>query len=119
MNAILLLIAGLAVGVVSGIVGIGGGVLFVPLLIYLFKFSQLDAQGTTLALMVPPIGILAAYAYYTNGHVHIKTALFLAAGFLFGGFLGAVLAQSLPQHVLRKVFAVFMALIAAKMFFKR
>ncbi len=118
MNIVLLLLTGLLVGIVSGIVGIGGGVLFVPILLHLFKYTQLDAQGTTLALLVPPIGLLAAYAYYINGHVHIRTAAILAAGFFVGGLAGAYIAHGLPQSVLRKIFAIFMAVISIRMFFK-
>ena len=83
----LYVLLGLVAGVLSGVVGVGGGIIIVPALIFFFGMSQHMAQGTTLALMVPPIGILAAWSYYTHGYVDIKVAVLVGVGFLLGGFL--------------------------------
>ncbi|MFZ1519977.1 MAG: sulfite exporter TauE/SafE family protein [Ignavibacteriaceae bacterium] len=114
---ILFVLLGLIAGTFSGIVGLGGGVIIVPALVFLFGLSQQQAQGTTLALMVPPIGILAAYAYYQQGYVDIKIAALVCLGFIFGGWLGAKFAVGLSQNVLQKIFAVSLFLISIKMFF--
>lgn len=120
MNGIIpYILLGLAAGVLSGLVGIGGGILIIPALVYLFGFTQQQAQGTTLALMVPPIGILAAWAYYTQGHVDIKVAGLICAGFVVGGYFGAKLAVTIPNAVLQKVFGAFLLLISLKMLFTK
>lgn len=111
------LVMGLFAGTLSGLIGIGGGVILVPAFIFFFKFSQQTAQGTTLALMVPPIGILAAAMYYRQGHVDLKAAGIICLGFLLGGLIGARLATSLPCQVLEKIFAVSLLLISLKMLF--
>jgi len=118
MSAILpYLLLGLLAGILSGLIGIGGGIIIVPALVLLFGFSQHQAQGTTLALLIPPIGILAAWAYYQQGYVNLKVAAIICAGFFLGGFLGAKLATSLPSLVLEKIFGVALLLIAFKMIF--
>ena len=76
-------VLGLAAGVLSGLFGIGGGLLIIPVLIYFFGMSQHLAQGTTLALMIPPIGLFAAWAYYKQGNVHLAAAAFICLGFVF------------------------------------
>ncbi|MFI5221098.1 MAG: TSUP family transporter [Bacteroidia bacterium] len=118
MNWIGFIILGICAGLLSGLIGIGGGIIIVPALVLLFGFSQQMAQGTTLVTMIPPIGILAAYVYYQNGQVDLKTALFIAVGFLAGGFLGAKIAVNLDKSILEKVFAVVLVFIGIKMFFK-
>jgi hypothetical protein len=109
------LLLGLAAGILSGLVGIGGGILIVPALVFLFGFSQQQAQGTTLALLVPPIGILAAWTYYNHGYVNIKAAAIIAAGFIAGSLLGARFSTSLSNDVLSKIFGVFLVLVGVKM----
>jgi len=116
---ILFVILGLAAGTFSGIVGLGGGVVIVPALVFLFGLTQQQAQGTTLALMVPPIGIMAAYAYYQQGYVDLKIAALICVGFIFGGWIGAKLAINMPQEILKKVFAISLFLISLKMFFSK
>lgn len=115
----LYLVLGLAAGIISGLIGIGGGVLLTPALIYLFGFSQHNAQGTTLALLVPPIGLLAAWTYYQQGFVDLKVATLICAGFFIGGFLGAKMAVDIPDDLLRRIFGVGMLLIALKMIFSK
>jgi len=117
MNLALILGLGLAAGILSGLVGIGGGVLVVPALVFLLGFTQHQAQGTTLAMMVPPIGILAAWQYYRNGHVDIRVAALLCAGFLTGGLLGGRLANTLSSTALEKTFGFVLLIIALKMIF--
>jgi uncharacterized membrane protein YfcA len=114
-----LLVVGLIAGYVSGLVGIGGGILVAPALIIFFGFNQHTAQGTTLAMLVPPIGILAAWGYYKQGVVDIKFALIICIGFVIGGFLGSKLALGLPENLLRKIFAGTVILIGVRMFFYR
>lgn len=111
-----LLILGMFAGYFSGLVGIGGGVIIVPTLVLLFGFSQYSAQGTTLALLVPPIGILAVWKYYQNGYVDVKTATIICIGFVIGGYLGSMTAVHVPQDTLRKIFAVLLILLGVKMF---
>ena len=119
MTALLGLLIGVAVGIVSGIIGIGGGVMVVPILVYGFKMSQHTAQGTSLAMILPPVGILAAMQYYRAGHMDLKLALFLAIGFAVGGYFGGGWAQQLSGVVLRRAFAVVLGAVAVKMFFQK
>ena len=118
-NEILFIILGSIAGIFSGVVGLGGGVIIVPALVLIFGFSQQQAQGTTLALMVPPIGILAAYTYYQHGFVDLKIAALVCVGFVLGGWLGAKVAVQLPKETLQKIFALFLFLISIKMFFTK
>jgi hypothetical protein len=119
ITAVLYVFLGVVAGVFSGLIGIGGGVIIVPALVFVFGFSQHQAQGTTLALLVPPIGILAAWTYYTQGYVDVKIAALICLGFFFGGLLGAKLATSLSNLVLEKVFGIALLLIAVKMIFAK
>jgi uncharacterized protein len=113
------LILGLLAGVLSGLVGLGGGFIIVPALVFIFGFSQHQAQGTTLALLVPPIGILAAWTYYQQGFVDVKVAAFIAAGFVVGSLLGARYAMNISNELLEKVFGVALVLIGLKMIIGR
>lgn len=116
---ILLLIIGVLAGVLSGLIGIGGGIIVIPALVFFLGFSQQTAQGTTLAMMVPPIGLLAAWAYYKEGFVDIRAAAIICAGFIIGSFFGAKFATGLSQDMLRKIFSVILILVAIKMFFSK
>lgn len=111
------LLLGLFAGVASGLVGIGGGILIVPALVYLFAFSQHQAQGTTLALMVLPIGLLAALNYYREGYVDIRVGLLIALGFLIGGWLGSKCALRMSDIMLTRIFGGMLLLVALKMIF--
>ncbi len=108
---------GVLAGVLSGLLGIGGGVILVPILVFIFGFSEHLAQGTTLALMVPPIGLLAAWSYYKKGHVDLRIAALVCFGFAIGGLLGAKLAAVMSNALLEKMFAAGLILIAIKMIF--
>jgi uncharacterized membrane protein YfcA len=114
---ILLILVGLAAGVLSGILGIGGGLLIVPALVFLFGVTQKQAQGTSLAILLLPVGILAVWEYYQAGNIDFKMAGLVALGFVFGAYGGALIAGHVADDVLKKVFAVFLVLVAAKMFF--
>ncbi|MBS1543875.1 MAG: sulfite exporter TauE/SafE family protein [Bacteroidetes bacterium] len=113
-----LLALGLAAGYFSGLVGIGGGVIIVPALVLMFGFTQYAAQGTTLALLVPPVGILAVWKYFQDGYVDIRTAAIICVGFVLGGYLGGTTAVSIPQETLRKVFGGLLIVLGIRMFFK-
>ena len=113
------ILVGLIGGALSGLTGLGGGFIMVPLLVYLFGMSQHAAQGTSLAVLLPPLGILAFMQYYRNGHVDVHVAVLIAIGFLFGGYIGGSLAQLISVPMLRKGFAIVMALIAIDMFFRK
>jgi uncharacterized membrane protein YfcA len=104
INVILYLLLGLFAGIISGLIGIGGGIIIVPALIYLFGLTQHQAQGTTLALLIPPIGLLAAWTYYKHGYVNLTIAIFICLGFFIGGLVGAKLAIGLSNEILRRVF---------------
>ncbi|MEM9154551.1 MAG: sulfite exporter TauE/SafE family protein [Cyanobacteria bacterium P01_F01_bin.33] len=109
------LLLGLAIGTMSGAIGIGGGVLITPALVYMFGFSQHEAQGTTLALLVTPIGLLAAWTYHQRGLVDVRVALLICLGFVLGGLIGAQFAVELPELTLKRVFGIAMLLIALRM----
>jgi hypothetical protein len=116
-QSIILIVVGLAAGVLSGLLGIGGGIVIIPALIYFLGYSQHLAQGTTLALMVPPIGILAAWAYWKQGNVNLLAAGLICLGFVLGGWVGAKFANAIPELLLRRSFGVFMGVVALKMIF--
>ncbi len=117
MDIISFIVLGVLAGAVSGLVGIGGGIVVVPALVLLFGFSQHQAQGTTLAMMVPPIGLLAAWTYYKAGNADLKVAGFLCIGFFVGGLIGAKTANAIPMGVLKKVFGAFLLIVSLKMIF--
>jgi len=117
MNTLLFLLLGLAVGILSGLIGIGGGIVIVPVLVLVVGMSQHSAQGTTLALMVPPIGLLAAWTYYKSGFVDLRIAALICVGFFFGALLGAKFATQISEALLTKIFGVALLLVAIKMIF--
>ena len=115
----MILLVGLVVGMISGVVGIGGGVLFVPALIWLLGMDQYKAQGTSLGALLAPVGLFAFLEYYRKGNADLRVALLLAAGFLVGGYFGAVGAQHIPELWLRRIFAVALVAIGGQMWFSR
>ena len=114
-NILLYVVLGLVAGIFSGLIGIGGGLIIIPVLVLLFGMSQHMAQGTTLALMVPPIGLLAAWVYYKNGFVDLKVAAFICLGFFVGGLIGAKFAVVMPDVVLKRIFGIVMLIVSIKM----
>lgn len=117
MNQVLYVILGLVAGIASGIFGLGGGTILIPALVFLFGLTQHQAQGTTLALMVPPIGLLAALRYYYSGNVKLGMAAFICIGFLFGGLIGANFVQNVPDPLLKRSFGVFLLFVSLRMIF--
>ena len=113
------LVLGLAAGALSGLVGIGGGVIIVPALVLFFGMSQHSAQGTTVAMLVLPVGLLAALVYYRQGFVDLSVAGLLAAGFFFGSLAGARIAVAIPAATLERIFGAMVVLIGLKMMFGR
>ncbi|MFN6538185.1 MAG: TSUP family transporter [Nostoc sp. EkiNYC01] len=111
------LILGLVGGIVSGMTGIGGGIIILPALIFMFGFSQHQTQGTTLALLVPPIDILAVWTYYKQGYVDFKIAGLLCLGFVLGGWLGAKIGTGLSNVILTRIFGVLLLISAIRVMF--
>ncbi|UOB18232.1 sulfite exporter TauE/SafE family protein [Abyssalbus ytuae] len=122
MNAyviISLLVIGILAGVLSGVLGVGGGIIMVPMLMLVLSFSQHSAQGTSLAVMLPPVTILAVLNYYKAGYLNWKYAILIAIGFIVGGYFGSKLAIKIDQKTLRKIFGVLMLIIALRMIFSK
>lgn len=115
IQSIEFVVLGLAVGVLSGVLGIGGAVVIVPVLVYVFGWQQHMAQGTTLAMLIPPIGILAFWRYYQAGQVDLNVAGLMCLGFFVGGYFGGGLAIDMQADTLRKVFGGALLLISIKM----
>ncbi|MBV8207809.1 MAG: sulfite exporter TauE/SafE family protein [Acidobacteria bacterium] len=110
---------GIAVGVISGLIGVGGGIVLVPALIFAFKMDQHLAQGTSLAMLLPPTGMLAFLRYYRAGHADLKLGLFLALGVFVGGYFGGKWAQDISGLTLRRIFALVLVATAVKLFFQK
>lgn len=110
-----LLIIGVITGIMAGMLGIGGAIIMVPAMIFFMGFTQQMAQGTSLAVMLPPIGIFAAYNYWKAGQVNLKFAMILAVAFIIGSVFGSKIALNIPQALLRKIFGVLLLAVAAKM----
>lgn len=111
----LLLLIGLLAGILSGLVGVGGGIIVVPALIFFVGFTQKEAQGTSLGLLLLPIGILAVLNYYNKGLIDVKVVGAMAVGFLLGGFLGSKLALAISEDAVKKIFAVVLFYTGFKM----
>lgn len=116
---LILIVIGIITGIMAGMLGIGGAIIMIPALVYLLGISQQMAQGTSLAVMLPPIGIIAAYNYYKEGQVNIKFALILAAAFIVGSYFGSKIALKIQPDVLKKMFGILLLLVAAKMLFSK
>jgi uncharacterized protein len=116
-NVVILALIGIAAGLLGGMLGLGGAVIIVPALVMLLGYSLQMAQGTTLLMMVLPVGALAAFQYYQKGSIDIRAALILAGFFFVSSYFGAKLATHIPQVTLKKVFSVMLILIAIKMWF--
>jgi uncharacterized membrane protein YfcA len=114
---IILLLIGLAAGIMSGLLGIGGGIIVIPLLVGLLGFSQQSAQGTSLGLLLPPLGILAVMNYYKAGLVDLKAVVLMSITFVIGSYLSSKFVVSIPENLLKKIFAVFLLFYAMKLFF--
>lgn len=118
MHTMIVLAIGLAAGVLGGFFGVAGGVLIVPALVLVLGMSQQTAVGTSLAALLPPVGLLGALEYYRHGYVNFVDAMLLAAGLLIGAYFGAIFAVKISGETLRHAFAIFLFLIAVKLFIK-
>jgi uncharacterized membrane protein YfcA len=116
---LILIIIGLAAGFLGGMVGLGGGIILIPALVAFLAMDQRMAQGTSIAIMLPPIGLFAVYNYYKAGYVNVKYALVIAVVFMVGGYLGSKLALNIPVNTLKRLFALLLVLVAAKMVFTK
>jgi uncharacterized protein len=114
----ILLLIGLAAGIFGGMVGLGGGVIMIPAMIYFLGMSQMEAQGTSLAVMLPPVGFLAVMNYYKSGQMNFKYALVIAIAFTLGGYFGSKFALNLPVSVVKKIFGFALIAIAVRMIIK-
>lgn len=112
-------VLGLAAGTLGGLIGIGGGIIMIPAMVYFFAMSQHTAQGTSLAVMLPPVGLLAVLEYYRRGSADLHVAAFICIGFFIGGYFGARIANSISTYALQKVFAVALLLISVRMLLKK
>lgn len=115
MSQLLYIALGLVAGIFGGMFGIGGGTILIPVLVFLFGLTQHQAQGTTLAIMVPPIGLLAALRYYYSGNVKLGMAAFICIGFFIGGLIGANFVQNLSEPLLKRLFGVFLLFVSIRM----
>ena len=117
LTILFLILIGLAAGILSGLMGIGGGIIIVPLLILLLGYTQKQAQGTSLAVLLLPVGIFAVINYYKHGEINFNVAFVVSLAFLIGGYFGSKLALSWDEEKLKKIFAVTIMLVAIKMLF--
>lgn len=113
-TVLILLIIGIAAGVLSGLVGVGGGIVIVPALVFFLGFSQKTAQGTSIGILLLPVGILGVLQFYKAGYVDMKSVWLVSLGFLAGGYFGSKIALSLPQDTLKKIFAIILLMVAFK-----
>jgi uncharacterized protein len=114
---LLIVLIGLAAGILSGLVGVGGGIIIVPALIFLLGFGMHQAMGTSLGILLLPAGILGVLNYYRKGYVDVKVVVILFVGFLIGNYVGSKISLGLSETVLKKIFAMVLVLIAGKMLF--
>lgn len=114
---LILIIVGICAGMLSGLVGVGGGIIIVPALVFFLAFSQKMAQGTSLGILLLPVGILGVMQYYKQGYIDMRVVVIISIAFFFGSYFGSKIALNLPQETVKKVFAVFMLIIAIKMLF--
>ena len=112
---IVLIIVGLLAGFISGTLGVGGGIVIIPALVFILGMTQHQAQGTSLAMMLAPIGILAAMTYYKAGHINIRYALILMVAFILGGWFGSQFAVQLPALTLKRIFGALMLIMGLRM----
>ncbi len=112
---VIILIIGLSAGLLNGSMGVGGGILIVPALVFILGFSARQAQGTSLALMTMPVMLAAAINYYKEGYINIKVAVLMALTFVIGSYVGSKLAMHVPEKFMKKAFGVLMIIAAIKM----
>ena len=118
-TALILIMIGLMAGVFGGIFGVGGAIIMIPAMVYFLGIDQHTAQGTSLAVMLPPIGLFAAYNYYKAGQVNVWYAMFIAVSFMIGGYFGSKIALNLPENIMKKIFGIFLIIIALRLIFTK
>lgn len=118
MEIIKFIIIGIAAGTLSGLVGVGGGVLIVPALIFFFQFTTRQAQGTSLGTLLLPVGIIAVYTFYKNGDLNVRASLLIGLGFLLGGYLGSKINYALPKEYIDYIMGFILIFFGLKMIFK-
>ena len=116
-TVLILIIIGLTAGILSGLVGVGGGILMVPMFVIFIGFTQHNAQGMSLAVMLPPVTFLAVYNYHKAGEIDWRMALIASAVFIIGGFFGSKIALKIDQLTLKRIFGVMMLIAAIKFIF--
>ena len=116
---LILVIIGLMAGVFGGMFGVGGAIIMIPALVYFLGVDQHTAQGTSVAIMLPPIGLFAAYNYYKAGDVNIWYAVIIALAFMVGGYFGSLIALKLPENLMKKIFGILLILVALRMIFSK
>ncbi|MFA9391617.1 MAG: sulfite exporter TauE/SafE family protein [Prolixibacteraceae bacterium] len=116
---IVLIVTGLVAGLLGGSLGVGGAIIVIPALVILMGMSQQEAQGTSLAFMIPPIGILAAMNYYKHGYVNWKYAMVLSVTFMLGAYVGSKFAMNIPAKILKRVFGIVLLYVSYKMIFAK
>lgn len=112
-----LLVIGFASGALSGLVGVGGGIIIVPALVYFLAFSQKAAQGTSLGILLLPVGILGVLQYYKQGQIDWRVVVIVSIGFLIGNFFGSKISLSLSDTTLKRIFALILIIVAIKILF--
>lgn len=118
-HLIILIVIGILSGLLAGVFGIGGAIIVIPALVFILGLSQHEAQGTSLAFMLPPVGIMATWNYWKGGHVNWKFALILSLTFVVGAYLGSLYSANLSERMLRKAFGVLILIVAVKMIFSK
>jgi uncharacterized protein len=118
-TVVILILIGLAAGIFGGVFGVGGAVVMIPAMVYFLGADQHMAQGTSLAVMLPPIGLFAAYNYYKAGQVNIWYALIIALSFMIGGYFGSKIALNFPENLMKKIFGIFLILVALRLIFSK
>ena len=114
---LLIVVIGIAAGLLSGLIGVGGGIIIVPALVLLIGFTQKEAQGTSLGVLLLPVGILGVLQYYKQGHIDLKVVGYLSLGFIVGGYFGSKIAMNISHEAVKKIFAIVMIVISVKMIF--
>jgi uncharacterized membrane protein YfcA len=118
-DIVVLILIGLTAGVVSGMLGVGGAIIIVPALVFFFGLTQHQAQGTSLAILLLPVGFLAFWNYYKQGYVNFKIALIIIIAFFVGGYLGSVIAVRVPDRFLKAAFGILIIVLGFRMVFKK
>ena len=118
-HLLILIVIGILSGLLAGVFGVGGAIIVIPALVFLIGMSQHEAQGTSLAFMLPPVGILATWNYWKSGYVNWKVALVLSLTFIVGAYLGSHFSINIPDKMLRKFFGILLFVMARKMIFSK